>query len=150
MSAAGELAIFGFADLISNVAVVETPSGGDDKLRRSPHKGHDKKRATLKRDEEAKLLADIRAIYRELTGYESTQAQALTIVAPELKQTGESQEARDTFERKRAEAMNERISSLQTLGVESEIALRLLYQQLKELREQDDERVIAIILAQIL
>ena len=40
--------------------------------------------------------------------------------------------------------------SLASLGTEAEIALRLLYRELEELREREDEEAIALILAHLL
>jgi len=129
-------------------AVVEEPRlGGDDRIRRkSPHKGHDKKRAQLKITEEQRLLADIRRMYRQLQGIEELAPQAEAILAP-IVQRDESLEAYTAVKLKLIEA---RLESLASLGTEAEIALRLLYRELEEMIERDDEDAVLQALALLL
>lgn len=126
--------------------------GGDDvpggDYRR--HRGYGTKRAQLKRTEEEKFLAEIKAIYRALTGADETREQAEAILAPEIKQAGESEEARNRYLEAKQQAVEQRLSNIDQLGVESEIALRLLHQQLGEMLEQEEEATIQMILGQLL
>jgi len=131
------------------VIVVEEPTkvGGDDRIRRkSPHKGHDKKRAQLKITEEQRLLADIRRMYRQLQGIDELAPQAEAILAP-IVQSGEAPEDYEAAKLKLIEA---RLESLASLGTEAEIALRLLYRELEELREREDEEAVLQALALLL
>jgi len=129
------------------VVAEESRLGGDDKIRRkSPHRGHDKKRAQLKITEEQRLLADIRRMYRQLQGIEELAPQAEAILAP-IVQRDESLEAYTAAKLKLIEA---RLESLASLGTEAEIALRLLYRELEEMRERDDELAVQAILALLL
>jgi len=130
------------------VVVVEEPRlGGDDKIRRkSPHKGHDKKRAQLKITEEQRLLADIRRMYRQLQGIEELAPQAEAILAPIVQRD----ESLETYTAAKLKLIEARLESLASLGTEAEIALRLLYRELEEQREREDEEAILQALALLL
>ncbi len=122
-----------------------TKLGGDDVPRESPHRGYDPKRARLKIDEDARLMASIRAVYRDITGAESPVAsQAADIVAAVV-----GEPAADT-PHARVAALGDRLRDIRTLSVDSEIALRMLHAELRELQERDDEDAIQMILAQML
>lgn len=129
---------------------VEPPRGGDDRIRRkSPHRGYGTERATLKRDEEQRALAEIRAIYRELTGHPEIAQRAEAVLA-DIQPQGESESAYAEYQARKQALTEQKLESLAALGVESEIALRMLYVEMREMLERDDEQAIALILAQLL
>jgi len=145
----GSITIAGQTVNLVNVEPTPTKVGGDDRIRRSPHRGYGTKRALLKRDEEQRQLAEIRAIYRELMGFApiaERAEQVLVSIEPE----GETEQAYSEYQARKSAIIEQRLETLGALGVESEIALRLLYKELRELKELDDETVIQQLLAELL
>lgn len=124
--------------------------GGDDRPR---HPGWSKKRATLKLKRERELTEQIRDIYRELTADPETAAQAETILAPVIPPTpatGETEAARTEAIEARAEALRRRADAMDARAIEAEIALRVLYRQLREQMIADDWAAIEALLPEVL
>jgi hypothetical protein len=124
--------------------------GGDDRPR---HPGWSKKRATLKLKRERELTEQIRDIYRELTADPETAAQAETILAPVIPPTpaiGETEAARVEAIEARAEALRQRADAMDARAIEAEIALRVLYRQLREQMIADDWAAIEALLPEVL
>lgn len=121
------------------VVVVPPPVGGDDKPEAERHRGWDKKRATLKRNEELRLAEDITALYRKLTGNEATAERAKALVQPISPAADLALAESRTFARQALQA--------QAQAVEIEIALRLLAAELQAMLDEEDELAIAMILA---
>lgn len=124
--------------------------GGDDRPR---HPGWSKKRATLKLKRERELTEQIRDIYRELTADPETAAQAETILAPVIPPTpatGETEAARVEAIEARAEALRRRADAMDARAIEAEIALRVLYRQLREQMIADDWAAIEALLPEVL
>ena len=124
--------------------------GGDDRPR---HPGWSKKRATLKLKRERELTEQIRDIYRELVGDPATAAQVETILAPVVPPaptTGETEEARVAALEARAETLRRRADAMDARAIEAEIALRVLYRQLREQMIADDWAAIEALLPEVL
>lgn len=129
------------------VVEARTKIGGDDVPypRKNPNRGHDKERARLKLDQERQLALDIRAIYRELTGADETREQAEAIVAPFVAESAAPSDRED-----RARIVADRLVALGKASADSEIALRLLHAELRDMLERDDEMAIQEMLARLL
>lgn len=121
------------------VVVVPPPVGGDDKPEARRYPGWDKKRSTLKRNEELRLAEDITALYRKLTGNEATAERAKAIVQP-------VSPAAD-LALAESRALARRALQAQAQAVEIEIALRLLADELQAMLDEEDELAIAMIIA---
>lgn len=122
--------------------------GGDDRLDRG-HRGWDKRRATLKRDRDREFTAQIRDIYRELTGDPRTAERAEEIVAPVVTQ-GRADTALDVAIQSRAEELRRRADALDAGAMQAEIALRLLYREMRERQEAEDFEAVRVLLAEVL
>ncbi len=119
--------------------IVIPPVGGDDKPEARKYPGWDKKRATLKRNEELRLAEDITALYRKLTSNEATAERARALVQPV------SPDAELALAESRALARQ--ALQAQAQAVEIEIALRLLADELQAMLDEEEELAIAMILA---
>jgi hypothetical protein len=125
--------------------------GGDDVPRRHP--GWNKQRATLKRKREEEFTAQIRDIYRELTNDPQTAPQAEAILAPvvpSVTAAGESEAAHLRALDRRAAELRRRADALETDAVQAEIALRLLYRNLCDTRDDDDCAALRVLLPEVL
>lgn len=120
------------APSVSRTGGDDAPAGGKKR-----HRGWNAKRDELKRSEEQRLTANIRALYRELTDDPTTQAAAEEIVAPLVP---EAAAPADT-----TVARSARVQALRAelLTIEAEIALRLLAKQKRE-RDEEAEDIEAI------
>lgn len=129
---------------------LDQPRGGDD---RPAHPGWNRKRATLKRRRDLEFTAQIRDLYRELTGDPSTAERAEAIVAavvPPQPVKGESAAAREAALTARADALRRRADALEADAVQAEIALRLLHRNLRDTRDDDDCAALRVLLAEVL
>jgi hypothetical protein len=118
-------------------------TGGDDRPRRNPNRGWDQKRAQLKLRKDRAIENSIRTAYRELVANPETRERAIEIVAAPRNDKSPAQYAERL-------AARERLLQLHQMSVETEIALRLLYEQLREAEEREDEAAIEQLLAQVL
>lgn len=126
--------------------------GGDDRLDRG-HRGWDKRRATLKRDRDREFEAQIREMYRDLLGDPRTAERAEEIVAAvtePVRAKGESESARESALMARAEAMRKRADAMDAEALQAEIALRLLYREMRERQEAEDFEAVRVLLAEVL
>lgn len=122
--------------------------GGDD-YPRPRHRGWDEKRARLKLKKDQDFGESVLAIYRALTQYPATAKRAAELVAPPIvKRNDESATQYRKREQERENAFRE--ERLRNLSVEKEIALRMLFKELRELQEIDDEIAIERILSEVL
>jgi hypothetical protein len=123
--------------------------GGDDRL----HRGWDKRRAKLKLKREREFAEQIRDIYRELTGDPRTAERAEAILAPVLPPEparGETDAARTEALEARAETLRRRADAMDAEAMQAEIALRILYRELRDWQEQDDWQAIESLLPEVL
>lgn len=131
---------------------LEAQHGGDDAPGRS-HRGWDRKRATLKRDRDREFEAQIREMYRDLLGDPRTAERAEEIVAAvtePVRAKGESESARESALMARAEAMRKRADAMDAEALQAEIALRLLYREMRERQEAEDFEAVRVLLAEVL
>lgn len=129
-----------------------TKVGGDDKPDRG-HRGYGTKRATLKRDRDREFEAQIREMYRDLLGDPRTAERAEEIVAAvtePVRAKGESESARESALMARAEAMRKRADAMDAEALQAEIALRLLYREMRERQEAEDFEAVRVLLAEVL
>lgn len=138
--------ILGAIQVVGGITVpaFSRPPGGDDlPPRGNPNRGWDRKRAQLKLRKDREIEDSIRAAYRELVANPETRERAMEIVAAPRNDESPAQYAERL-------ATRERLLQLDQMSMETEIALRMLYQQLREAEERDDEVVIEQLLAQVL
>jgi hypothetical protein len=122
--------------------------GGDDRPR---HTGWNRKRAELKLNEERKFELDIRDLYRKLTSSplaERTE-ELVADLAPPIVVKGESEAARNEAIAERGAQIAKRLGELDRLAQEREIALRLLYQELREI-EEEEEMIRVLVIARVI
>lgn len=143
------LGLAGGDGVVTPVVTVPAKVGGDDvPWRKTPHRGWDEERAKLKLTEEQKFMAEIRAMYRQLTRNEETREQAEEIVRTELAPKAKPN-VQERNQPKRSQMLKERMDRVSQLSVDTQIALHLLYDELLELQEREDEMMIAQLLARI-
>ena len=118
--------------------------GGDD------HPGWNRKRATLKRKREEEFTAQIRDIYRALVADPQTAAQAEAIVAPVVPSAAASESETDRALDQRAAQLRQRADALDAGAMQAEIALRLLYREMRERQEAEDFEAVRVLLAEVL
>lgn len=111
--------------------------GGDD------HPGWNKKRATLKRKREEEFTSQIRDIYRALVADPSTAAEAESIVAVAMPSSDPALDQRAAELRRRADALDAR-------AVQAEIALRLLYREMRQRQDDEDNEAVEFLLTHLL
>lgn len=108
------------------------------------------KRATLRRRRGDEFTTQIRDIYHALVADPQTAAQAEAIVAPvipaDVADDGEPERALD----RRAAELRRRADALDAGAVQAEIALRLLYRDLRHRQEADDIEAVPVLLAEVL
>lgn len=119
--------------------------GGDD------HPGWNRKRATLKRKREEEFTAQIRDIYRALTNDPETAPQAEAIVAfVPLTAHGESEAARSRALDRRASELRRRADAADAQAMQAEIALRLLYREMRQRQDDEDNEAVEFLLTHLL
>ncbi len=128
---------------------LEAQHGGDDAPGRS-HRGWDRKRATLKRKREEEFTSQIRDIYRALVADPQTAAQAEAIVAPVVPSAAASESETDRALDQRAAQLRQRADALDAGAMQAEIALRLLYREMRERQEAEDFEAVRVLLAEVL
>lgn len=111
--------------------------GGDD------HPGWNRKRATLKRKREEEFTSQIRDIYRALVADPSTAAEAESIVAVAMPSSDPALDQRAAELRRRADALDAR-------AVQAEIALRLLYREMRQRQDDEDNEAVEFLLTHLL
>ena len=121
---------------------LEAQHGGDDAPGRS-HRGWDRKRATLKRKREEEFTSQIRDIYRALVADPSTAAEAESIVAVAMPSSDPALDQRAAELRRRADALDAR-------AVQAEIALRLLYREMRQRQDDEDNEAVEFLLTHLL
>lgn len=144
------------ASLVSLLSAAAAERHGGDDLpprRRSPHPGWDEQRSTLRRRRDEEFADQIRDIYRRLTRAPETAErieQLVADIAPPEPAAGESEEAREAAVEARGAAIDQRLRALGERAAEREIAIRMLYRELREIEERDDEAAIEWLLSQVL
>lgn len=131
---------------------LEAQHGGDDAPGRS-HRGWDRKRATLKRKRDHEFTEQIRDLYRALTADPRTAERAEAIVAavvPPAPARGETEAAHEAALLERAEVLRRRADALDAGAMQAEIALRLLYREMRERQEAEDFEAVLVLLAEVL
>jgi len=133
------------------------PAGGGrspGSRRRSPeHLGWNRHRALLQRNRDRELTAQIRDLYRALASDPSTAARAEAIVAavvPPLPANRASATAREAELTAQVDALRRRADALEQDAVQAEIALRLLYREMRERQEAEDFEAVRVLLAEVL
>lgn len=121
---------------------LEAQHGGDDAPGRS-HRGWDRKRATLKRKRDHEFTEQIRDLYRALVADPSTAAEAESIVAVAMPSSDPALDQRAAELRRRADALD-------AGAMQAEIALRLLYREMRERQEAEDFEAVRVLLAEVL
>lgn len=108
------------------------------------------KRATLRRRRGDEFTTQIRDIYHALVADPQTAAQAEAIVAPVVPSAAASESETDRALDQRAAQLRQRADALDAGAMQAEIALRLLYRDLRQRQEDDDFEAVPVLLAEVL
>ncbi len=101
------------------------------------------KRATLRRRRGDEFTSQIRDIYRALVADPSTAAEAESIVAVAMPSSDPALDQRAAELRRRADALDAR-------AVQAEIALRLLYREMRQRQDDEDNEAVEFLLTHLL
>jgi len=108
------------------------------------------KRATLRRRRGDEFTAQIRDIYHALVADPQAAATAEAIVAPVVPAAAAGEGETDRALDRRAAQLRQRADALDAGAVQAEIALRLLYREMRERQEAEDFEAVPVLLAEVL